>query len=102
MITARPPTVTNQNNNNSTYIMPKLKSSNSPSSDAANSPSDMRGKMINYIRAGYSGLFLVSPEEQRVEAELKTIAQEIGFQLYAWSMTAGLIDTDKGTARQAN
>lgn len=62
----------------------------------------MKDKIINYIRAGYAGLFLVSPEEQRVEAELKTIAQEVGFKLYAWSTTTGLVDTDKGAARQAN
>ncbi|MCX6925884.1 MAG: AAA family ATPase, partial [Verrucomicrobia bacterium] len=62
----------------------------------------MKRKLINYIRAGYAGLFLVSPEEQRVEAELKAIAREIGFQLYVWSTTTGLIDTDKGAVRQAN
>ena len=63
---------------------------------------NMRNKIINYIRAGYPGLFLVSPEEQRVEAELKGIAREVGFKLYAWSTTTGLIDTEKGAARQAN
>jgi hypothetical protein len=62
----------------------------------------MRNKIINYIRAGYAGIYLVSPEEQRVEAELKGIAREVGFKLYAWSTTAGLIDTEKGAARQAN
>ena len=62
----------------------------------------MHTKIINYIRAGYAGLFLVSPEEQRVEADLKRIAQEVGFKLYAWSTTTGLVDTDKGAARQAN
>ena len=82
--------------------MPNIKSSKSPNSDTVNSPSEMRIRIINYLRAGYAGLFLVSPEEQRVEGELKTIAREIGFQLYAWSTTTGLIDTDKGTARQAN
>jgi SpoVK/Ycf46/Vps4 family AAA+-type ATPase len=62
----------------------------------------MSGKIINYIRAGYAGLYLVSPEEQRVEAELKAIAREVGFKLYAWSTTTGLVDTDKGSARQAS
>ncbi|MGH7971351.1 MAG: hypothetical protein ACREIC_21750, partial [Limisphaerales bacterium] len=62
----------------------------------------MHNRIINYMRAGYAGLFLVSPEEQRVEAELKHIAEEVGFKLYAWSTTTGLVDTDKGAARQAN
>jgi ATP-dependent 26S proteasome regulatory subunit len=62
----------------------------------------VKTKIINYIRAGYAGLYLVSPEEQRVEAELRTIAKEVGFGLFAWSTTTGLIDTDKGAARQVN
>jgi hypothetical protein len=31
----------------------------------------MRNKIINYIRAGYPGLYIVSAEEQRVEAQSK-------------------------------
>ena len=30
----------------------------------------MLNKIINYIPAGYPGLYIVSPEEQRIEAEL--------------------------------
>src|SRR5690348_11939019 len=82
--------------------MPNTKSSNSQNSGVENSRSSMNRKITNYIRAGYAGLFLVSPEEQRVEAELKAIAQEVGFKLFAWSTTSGLVDTDKGAARQAN
>ena len=82
--------------------MPNTKSSNSQNSGIENSPCDMGRRIINYIRAGYPGIYLVSPEEQRVEAELKGIAREVGFKLYAWSTTSGLIDTDKGAARQAN
>ena len=33
----------------------------------------MRQQITNYIRAGYSGLYLVSHEEARVEAELKQL-----------------------------
>src|SRR5689334_4255965 len=80
--------------------MPNTRTSNSPSSGIENSPCSMRRRIINYIRAGYAGLYLVSPEEQRVEAELKAIAREVGFKLYAWSTTTGLVDTDKGSARQ--
>jgi hypothetical protein len=82
--------------------MPNTKSSNSPSLDTENSHSDMGRRIINYIRGGYPGIYLTSCEEQRAEAEIKRIAQEVGFKLYAWSTTTGLIDTDKGAARQAS
>ena len=59
----------------------------------------MREKITRYIRAGYSGLYLVSHEEQRVEAELKAITDSLQYQLFAWSVTAGLIDTQTGTNR---
>jgi hypothetical protein len=59
----------------------------------------MREKITRYIRAGYAGLYLVSHEEQRVEAELKAVATELKHALYAWSVTEGLIDTGKGTVR---
>jgi hypothetical protein len=59
----------------------------------------MRDKIIRYIRAGYAGLYLVSHEEQRVEAELKAVATQLKHGLYAWSITEGLIDTSQGTVR---
>ena len=59
----------------------------------------MRTKIINYIKAGYAGLYLVSPEEQRVESELQVVAQEVGFQLYAWSTTDGLVNIQSGSMR---
>jgi hypothetical protein len=61
----------------------------------------MREKITHYIRAGYAGLYLVSHEEQRVEAELKAIATALKHRLYAWSATAGLIDIADGTCRGA-
>ena len=61
----------------------------------------MREKLTHYIRAGYAGLYLVSHEEQRVEAELKAIAATLKHRLYAWSATAGLLDTADGTSRGA-
>jgi ATP-dependent 26S proteasome regulatory subunit len=60
----------------------------------------MRQKIVNYIRAGYSGLYLVSPEEKRVEAEMKAIATETGFGLHVWSITEGMLDTKSGAAKQ--
>ncbi len=85
--------------------MAKITSSNSPNSDTASSPSDhnnMKSKIINYIRAGYPGLYLVSPEEQRVDAEMKTIAQDLKYNLVLWSAVDGLVDTSKGTTTAAN
>jgi len=62
----------------------------------------MKTKIINYIRAGYPGLYLVSPEEQRVELELKSVAAEMKFKLFVWSVTAGMLDTAKGSVRECN
>lgn len=62
----------------------------------------MRQQITNYIKAGYSGLYLISHEEARVEAELKAIATGLGHPLHAWSITEGLIDTTKGTTRECN
>jgi hypothetical protein len=81
--TAPPHTITNHNNQNDSkhkYMMPNInnaKSSKSPNSDIGNSPSNMKSKIINYIRAGYPGLYLVSAEEQRVALEMTRIAQEL-------------------------
>ena len=62
----------------------------------------MRTQIQNYIRAGYPGIYLVSHEEQRVEAELKAVAAALKYKLYAWSATEGLVDTADGNIRQAN
>jgi hypothetical protein len=62
----------------------------------------MRGRIINYIRAGYPGLYLVSHEEQRVDGELKSIAQELKYNLVLWSAVDGLVDTGRNAATAAN
>ena len=62
----------------------------------------MREKIINYIRSGHPGLFIVSPEEARVEAELKAVAEQLDYRLYAWSVTQGLVNTADGDIRQAD
>lgn len=56
----------------------------------------MRNQITNYIRAGYPGLYILSHEEQRVEAELKAVARAVGFGLYVWTLTAGLANTADG------
>ena len=62
----------------------------------------MKSKIINYIRAGYPGLYLVSHEEQRVALEMTRIAQELKYNLVFWSVVDGLVDTQKGTNNSAN
>jgi len=60
----------------------------------------MRNQILNYLRAGYPGIYLVSSEEARVEAELKSIAQTLDYRLLAWSVTEGLVDTADGQVRE--
>jgi hypothetical protein len=62
----------------------------------------MRNQITNYIRAGYPGIYLLSCEEARVEAEMKTIAASVKYSLFAWSVTEGLVNTKDGQAKQAN
>jgi ATP-dependent 26S proteasome regulatory subunit len=62
----------------------------------------MKSKIINYIRAGYPGLYLVSHEEQRVDSESVTIAQELNYSLHFWSVVDGLVDSKTGQSRPAN
>jgi len=56
----------------------------------------MREAITNYIRAGYPGVYLVSHEETRAEAELKAAAAATNHGLCAWSATTGLVDTKDG------
>jgi AAA+ superfamily predicted ATPase len=82
--------------------MANSQSSKSPDSDIANSPSDLKGKIINYIRAGYPGLYLVSHEEQRVALELTRIAKELKYNLVFWSAADGLVNVEQNTTTAAN
>ncbi|MCW1922638.1 AAA family ATPase [Luteolibacter arcticus] len=54
--------------------------------------------LITYLRAGYPGLVLVTPEEARAEAELAAACAELNRQLHAWSSTDGLVDVQSGRA----
>lgn len=78
--------------------MPNVKSTKSPSSDGANLPSEMRGKIINYVRAGYPGLYVVSHEEQRVDGEMKAIAKQLKYNLVFWSVVDGLVNATAKTS----
>lgn len=64
----------------------------------------MKERITNYLRAGYSGLYITSYEEQRVEATLREVVcglnktyRDQPFRLLGWSCTEGLIDTLGGT-----
>jgi len=50
------------------------------------------------IRARYPLIYLVTWEEQRVEALLATLAESHGKALYTWSVTQGLYRIDSGRA----
>ncbi len=92
--------------------MPNTKSKPCPNSAAGNLPSeaalsdaalsDMSARIIRYLQAGYAGLYLVSSEEQRVEAEIKAIAGYLSYHLRFWSVVDGLVDGANGHQTQAN
>jgi len=46
--------------------------------------------------------FLVSLEEHARRGANEEHRPEVGFKLYVWSTTTGLVDTEKGATRQAN
>ena len=52
----------------------------------------MKTKIINYIKAAYSGLYILSSEEQRVESEMQAVADAVGYELYVWSLTTGIVN----------
>jgi len=52
----------------------------------------MRTKITGYIKAAYPALFIVSPEEQRVIIELRSVCQSVGYTPYIWSVTDGIRD----------
>jgi AAA+ superfamily predicted ATPase len=83
--------------------MAKATSSKSPDSASASSPSSSMGpRIINYIRAGYPGLYLVSHEEQRVAVEMTQIAKDLKYNLVFWSAVDGLVNVDNKTTTAAN
>lgn len=86
------------------------KSKPRPGSANASSLSDLGARIIHYVQAGYPGLYLVSPEEQRVEAELKTVTDQLNrdrhadelYQLCYWSVVDGLVNTKSNQVHNAN
>jgi AAA+ superfamily predicted ATPase len=76
--------------------------SKSQSSAIVNSLSETQARLVNYIRAGYPGLYLVSPEEQRVQAEMQVIAKDLKYQLFFWSVVDGLVEAETGKTSACN
>jgi len=58
-------------------------------------------RIVHYLQAGYPGLYLVSPEDARVEAELNQVAQSINYNLAFWSVISGLVETKSKKVHQA-
>ncbi len=56
------------------------------------SASSTNSRLVSYIRSGKSGIYVVSYEEARVEAELKRIAADLSWKLNIWSITQGIIN----------
>jgi hypothetical protein len=52
--------------------------------------------LTTYLRAGYPGLVLITPEEARAEAELASACRELRRKLHAWSSTDGLVEIETG------
>jgi ATP-dependent 26S proteasome regulatory subunit len=81
-----------------------------PSLDTGNSLSELGKKIVHYVQAGYAGLFIVSPEEQRVEAEIKAVVEFINrdpdpkthYQLCYWSVVDGLVNTKSNQVQDCN
>src|SRR5580698_11128485 len=99
--TAQLLTITKPNLNERKTIMPTVKLTKPLNSATASSLSEMGNKIINYIRAGYPGLYLVSHEEQRVDGEMKEIAALLKYGLHLWSVVDGMVDAQTQKANSA-
>jgi AAA+ superfamily predicted ATPase len=56
----------------------------------------MKQKLTNYFKAGVAGLYIQSPEGQRVEGEVAAAAAAAGFGFYTWTATKGVIHIKPG------
>ena len=57
----------------------------------------MHDQIRDYIRAGFAGLYIVTFEDVRAEAELKALADELEYTLFNWTITRGILNTTSGT-----
>ncbi|MBT3380721.1 MAG: AAA family ATPase [Lentisphaerae bacterium] len=59
----------------------------------------MQRELIDRVRAGFSGFCIVTAEETRAERVVQAVAQELGYQLYSWSITDGLLCPSASSVR---
>jgi len=52
--------------------------------------------LSTYLRAGYPGIAIITPEENRAESEIAAVCRENNRQLHAWSSIEGLVDIVEG------
>ena len=57
-----------------------------------------RQELEYLIRARYSLIYVVSPEEERVETAIKAIGDERQRKVMAWSITGGFVSLDGGSS----
>src|SRR5579863_4813396 len=50
----------------------------------------MKDKIVNYMKAGYPALYIVTHEEARVSAIMTQAAEETECELFSWSVTEGI------------
>jgi len=81
--------------------MPKPNPSKPQSSDSAGLLSEVGSKIVHYLRAGYPGLYVVSAEELRLEAEFKAITATVRYTLHIWSVVDGLVDVAAKVVKNA-
>jgi ATP-dependent 26S proteasome regulatory subunit len=62
----------------------------------------MAAAITHYIDAAFPGLYVVSAEELRVEAEFQAITERLGYSLHFWSVVDGLVDVKAKTVKNAN
>lgn len=63
----------------------------------------MQKQIVNYIKAGYPCMYLVSQEIERVKKELKAVADITKFRMNYWSAASGMHDvTANKTATDMN
>lgn len=61
----------------------------------------MKTKLANHLKAGFAGLYIQSPENQRVEGEVAAAAAAAGFEMYTWTATRGVVHIKPGPPPEA-
>ena len=59
----------------------------------------MKEKVRNYLRAAYPVVYITTFEESRIESDLKTVCDDLGYGLRCWSITEGLLHVATGATQ---